>query len=353
MISVVLPIFNEDENIEMVAEAVSAELTRLAHPYELIFVDDGSTDGSFDLLRQLARRDPRIKAVRLSRNFGHQIAISAGLEYASGDAVIVMDADLQHPPELIPELVSEWEQGYDVVYTIREGRDHAGLLKRTSAAAFYWLMNRMCDIDIASNTPDFRLMNRRVVDVLLRFPERSRFLRGLVRWVGFRQKAVRFTARQRSHGRTKYPFARMLRFSVDGITAFSIVPLRLASYLGVLVALSGIPYASWAVYKRLFTDEAVHGWASLVVALLVIGGLLLVCIGIIGEYLGRIYEEVKGRPLYIADEVVGEVRDIPVTVMPARVPLGPAAFRAARLAEASSPALIESADDEAARRRCV
>ena len=281
MISVVLPIFNENENIDVVAEAVSAELDRLARPYEVIFVDDGSTDGSFERLRQLAHLDSRIKVVRLSRNFGHQIAISAGLEFASGDAVIVMDADLQHPPELIPELVAQWEQGYDVVYTVREGRDHAGLLKRSSAAMFYWLMNRMCDIDIASNTPDFRLMNRRVVDVLLRFPERSRFLRGLVRWVGFRQKAVPFTARPRSHGRTKYPFARMLRFSVDGITAFSIVPLRLASYLGVLVALSGIPYASWAVYKRLFTDEAVHGWASLVVALLVIGGLLLVCIGIL------------------------------------------------------------------------
>jgi dolichol-phosphate mannosyltransferase len=353
MISVVLPIFNENENIDVVAEAVSAELDRLARPYEVIFVDDGSTDGSFERLRQLAHLDSRIKVVRLSRNFGHQIAISAGLEFASGDAVIVMDADLQHPPELIPELVAQWEQGYDVVYTVREGRDHAGLLKRSSAAMFYWLMNRMCDIDIASNTPDFRLMNRRVVDVLLRFPERSRFLRGLVRWVGFRQKAVPFTARPRSHGRTKYPFARMLRFSVDGITAFSIVPLRLASYLGVLVALSGIPYASWAVYKRLFTDEAVHGWASLVVALLVIGGLLLVCIGIIGEYLGRIYEEVKGRPLYIADEVIGEVRAVTAPGMSPRVPLGSASFRPVRMAQASLPALTEADNDVAVRRHRV
>jgi dolichol-phosphate mannosyltransferase len=351
VISVVLPIYNEDENIDVVAEAVSAQLQRLGRPYELVFVDDGSSDGSFERLRELAQLDPRIKAVRLSRNFGHQIAISAGLEYASGDAVIVMDADLQHPPELIPDLVAEWDKGYDVVYTVREGRDHAGWLKRASAAAFYWLMNRMCDIDIASNTPDFRLMNRRVVDTLLRFPERNRFFRGLVRWVGFKQTSIRFTARPRSHGRTKYPFARMLRFSVDGITAFSIVPLRLASYLGVFVALSGIPYASWAVYKRLFTDEAVHGWASLVVALLVIGGLLLVCIGIIGEYLGRIYEEVKGRPLYIADEVLGDVRVVPASGVVARAQAGLASFRAARPGQSALAALADADADPALRRR--
>lgn len=308
MISVVLPVFDEQENIPAVAREVTAQLERLDSPFEVIFIDDGSRDGSPTLLETMARRDPRIKAVRLSRNFGHQVAISVGLDYAAGDAVIVMDADLQHPPELIPELVAAWRDGYDVVYTIREGQEHAGLLKRASAAVFYRLLNRMCDIDIDMdvNTPDFRLLDRRVVDVLRRLPERARFVRGLVRWVGFRQKAVRFTAKPRRHGSTKYPLSRMLRFSVDGVTAFSTMPLRFASYLGAFTALSGIPYAAWAIYMRVFTDDAVHGWASLIVAMLVLGGLQLLCLGIVGEYLGRVYEEVKGRPLYIPERFIGD-----------------------------------------------
>jgi polyisoprenyl-phosphate glycosyltransferase len=308
MISVILPVFNEEDNIAAVAFEVSGQLERLAMPFELIFVDDGSTDGSLRVLTELSHRDAHIKAVRLSRNFGHQVAISAGLEYARGAAVIVMDADLQHPPELIPELIGHWKDGYDVVYTIRVGQAHANFFKRVTAALFYRLLNRICDINVSidANTPDFRLLDRRVVDVLRRFPERARFVRGLVRWVGFRQKAVHFTARRRTRGSTKYPLSRMLRFSMDGVTAFSTMPLRFASYLGVLAALSAIPYAMWAVYKRLFTDDAVHGWASVVVAVLVLGGVQLICLGIIGEYLGRVYEESKGRPLYITDIVVGD-----------------------------------------------
>jgi glycosyltransferase involved in cell wall biosynthesis len=291
-----------------VASEVGRQLERLGTSFELIFVDDGSTDGSLRVLAELSRLDSHIKAVRLSRNFGHQVAISAGLEYASGDAVIVMDADLQHPPELIPELVAHWKDGYDVVYTIRIGQAHANFFKRVTAALFYRLLNRICDIDISidANTPDFRLLDRRVVDVLRRLPERARFVRGLVRWVGFRQKAVHFTARRRMRGSTKYPLSRMLRFSMDGVTAFSTMPLRFASYLGGLAAFGAIPYAMWAVYKRLFTDDAVHGWASVVVAVLVLGGVQLICLGIIGEYLGRVYEESKGRPLYITDKVIGD-----------------------------------------------
>lgn len=309
MISVVLPVFNEEENIPAVAAEVRTQLESLAKPFELIFIDDGSTDGSLNVLGELSRQDPRVKAVRLSRNFGHQVAISAGLDFAAGDAVIVMDADLQHPPEVIPELVMHWEAGYDVVYTIREGQSHAGLFKRSTAAVFYRLLNRMCDvnIDIDANTPDFRLLDRRVVDVLTRLPERARFVRGLVRWVGFHQKAVPFTARSRVRGTTKFPLSRMLRFSLDGMTAFSTLPLRFASYLGGFAALSGIPYAVWAVYKRLLTDEAVEGWASVVVAVLILGGVQLLCLGIIGEYLGRVFEEVKGRPLYIPDKLIGDL----------------------------------------------
>lgn len=328
MISIVLPVFDEEENIGEVYEALTRQLGRLGEPYEIVFVDDGSRDASLERIREMCLQDARVKGISLSRNFGHQIAISAGLEYASGDAVIVMDADLQHPPELIPEMVAQWREGYDVVYTIREGRDHAGPLKRWSASLFYRLMNRMCDIEMTSNTPDFRLMDRRVVEALRQMPERTRFLRGLVRWVGFRQTALRFVAAPRTHGTTKFPLSRMLRFSLDGITAFSTVPLRLASYVGLFAALSGIPYALWAVYARLFTDWAVHGWASVVVALLFLGGVQLISIGIMGEYLGRVYEEAKGRPLYLTREVIGELgasarprpralpeRDVPAVAM--------------------------------------
>jgi dolichol-phosphate mannosyltransferase len=303
----VLPVFDEAENIGEVYEALTTHLARLDEPYEILFVDDGSRDGSLDRIRDLTTCDSRVKGVSLSRNFGHQIAISAGLEHASGDAVVVMDADLQHPPELIPTMVALWRDGYDVVYTIRDGRDHAGPLKRWSASLFYRLMNRMCDIEITANTPDFRLMDRRVVDALRQMPERTRFLRGLVRWVGFRQTALRFVAAPRSHGRTKYPLSKMIRFSLDGVTAFSTMPLRLASYVGLVAAIGGIPYALWAIYARLFTDWAVHGWASVVVALLFLGGVQLISIGIMGEYLGRVYEETKGRPLYLTRELLGEL----------------------------------------------
>jgi glycosyltransferase involved in cell wall biosynthesis len=307
VISIVLPVFDEEDNIGEMYEALTQQLVRLEEPYEIVFVDDGSRDQSLERIRELCLRDVHVKGVSLSRNFGHQIAISAGLEYAFGDAVIVMDADLQHPPSLLPEMIARWRGGHDVVYTIREGRDHAGPLKRWSASVFYGLLNRMCDIEIPSNTPDFTLMDRRVVDALRRMPERARFLRGLVRWVGFKQTGIPFVAAPRTHGTTKYPLSKMLRFSLDGVTAFSTVPLRLASYVGLFAAISGIPYALWAVYTRMFTDRAVEGWASVIVALLFLGGVQLLSIGIMGEYLGRVYEEAKGRPLYLTQELIGEI----------------------------------------------
>jgi len=305
MISIVLPVYNEQENVRAVYERLTAEMDRLDDPYELVFVDDGSSDGSLKILRELCQGDSCVRAISLSRNFGHQIAISAGLEHASGHAVIVMDADLQHPPEIVPELIARWKAGFDVVYTVRAGSDHAGFFKRFSAAAFYRLLNRICDVKITPNAPDFRLLDRRVVDALLQMPERARFLRGLVNWVGFKQTAVEFVANPRLHGSTKYPLSKMIRFSIDGVTAFSSVPLRLSSYMGLLAALAGVPYAVWAVYARLFTDSVVHGWASVIVAVLFLGGVQLIAIGILGEYLGRIYEEVKGRPLYVARELFG------------------------------------------------
>ena len=306
MISVVLPVFNEQENILAVHKRLTEELAKAGEAYELLFVDDGSSDGSLKILKELCQVDPKVRAISLSRNFGHQVAISAGLEHAVGQAVIVMDADLQHPPEVVPELIARWKAGYDVVYTVRGGHEHAGMFKRVSAAAFYNLLNRMCDIKITPNAPDFRLMDRQVVNALLQMPERARFLRGLVTWVGFRQTSVEFVAKPRLHGNTKFSLSKMIRFSIDGVTAFSSVPLRLSAYMGLLAALSGVPYALWAVYARLFTaDRVVHGWASVIVAVLFLGGVQLIAIGILGEYLGRIYEEVKGRPLYVARQIYG------------------------------------------------
>jgi glycosyltransferase involved in cell wall biosynthesis len=305
MISIVLPVYNEQDNVGLIYQRLTTEMERLGEPYELLFVDDGSSDGSLGVLTDLCQVDPHVRAISLSRNFGHQIAISAGLEHASGQAVIVMDADLQHPPEVVPELIAQWKAGFDVVVTVRAGVEHAGLFKRVSAAAFYNILNRICDIKLTPNTPDFRLMDRRVVDTLLRMPERARFLRGLVNWVGFKQTAVEFVASPRLHGKTKYPLSQMVRFSVDGVTAFSSAPLRLSSYMGLLAALASVPYAIWAVYSRLFTNDAVHGWASVIVAVIFLGGVQLIAIGILGEYLGRIYEEVKGRPLYVAREIYG------------------------------------------------
>jgi polyisoprenyl-phosphate glycosyltransferase len=314
MISIVLPVYNEQENIRAVYDRLTVEMDRLGDPYELVFVDDGSSDGSLSELKDLCQLDSCVRAISLSRNFGHQIAISAGLEHAFGQAVIVMDADLQHPPELIPQLVAHWKAGFDVVYTVRAGNEHAGTFKRVSAAAFYRILNRICDIKITPNTPDFRLMDRQVVDTLLRMPERARFLRGLVSWVGFKQIAVEFVAKPRLHGSTKYPISKMIRFSLDGVTAFSSVPLRLSSYMGFLIALAGLPYAIWAVYSRLFTNNAAQGWASVIVAVLFLGGVQLIAIGILGEYLGRIYEEVKGRPLYVAREMFGTAPRAELTV---------------------------------------
>ncbi len=307
MISIVLPVFDEEDYVFEVYEAVTRHVVPLGDAYEILFVDDGSRDSSFERIRTLCARDPHVKGVSLSRNFGHQVAISAGLEYAGGDAVIVMDADLQHPPELIPELVRRWREGNDVVYTVRTGNDHAGPVKRWTAALFYRLLNRLCDIEVTANAPDFRLMDRRVVDALRQMPERARFLRGLVRWVGFRQTEVPFVAAPRIHGRTKYSLSKMLRFSIDGVTGFSISPLRVSSYVGFAAAISGIPYALWAIYIRLLTDEAVSGWASVVVAVLFLGGVQLIAIGVLGEYLGRVYDEVKRRPLYFTREVLGSV----------------------------------------------
>ncbi|MBX3438642.1 MAG: glycosyltransferase family 2 protein [Planctomycetaceae bacterium] len=305
LVSVVIPVFNEEGNIRALYNELRRVTDELFYRFEWIFVDDGSSDHTVEIIAQLHEEDASVKLVRFARNFGHQAAITAGMEYAAGDAVITMDADLQHPPALIPELLRQWKLGFEVVLTQRVESKQAGLFKKVTSGGFYWLMNRCMDRPILPGGADFRLMDRKVVDQLNSLQERSRFMRGLISWVGFRQIAIPYVAEPRFAGVSKYTVRKMLRFATDGLTSFSIFPLRIATYLGLLAALSGLPYALWAVWTRLFTDTAAPGWASLIVSILFLGGVQLICLGVLGEYVGRIYEEVKCRPLYIARDTMG------------------------------------------------
>ncbi len=314
---------NEAENLRPLYEAVRRQLESLGEsgPFEIVFVNDGSQDDSMPILRRLAEEDRRVKVVGLSRNFGHQNAVSAGLEFARGDAVIVMDADLQHPPELIPKMLAAWRQGNRVVYTIREDDPcHAGRFKRWTSAAFYKLINAASDVPIPAGAADFRLLDRSVVDAILAMPERSRFLRGMVSWVGFRQVGIRYRPNPRRAGKSKYSLGKMFSLAIEGLTSFSTLPLRVSGYLGLAAALVGLPYGIWAIYARLFTDMAVPGWSSLVVAILFLGGVQLMSIGVIGEYVGRIYSEVKRRPLYLTEELIGFDADGPRSDRPGAPP---------------------------------
>ena len=277
----------------------------LVEPYEIIFVNDGSQDDSTLLLRDFQARDERVKFLSFSRNFGHQIAITAGLDYSSGQAAVVMDADLQDPPEVIPRLIEQWRKGYDIVFAVRAKRQGEGLFKRATAAIFYRLFRRMTATEIPLDAGDFRLMSRRAVDALQSIRERNRFIRGLAGWIGFRQTSVTYVRDVRQAGETKYPLKKMLRFALNGLMSFSLVPLQLASYLGFLISSIGFFYIVYAIGLKLFTDRVVLGWTSVMVAVLFLGGVQLISLGIIGEYIGRIYEEVKQRPLYVVDEAKG------------------------------------------------
>jgi len=304
-LSIVVPVYNEAESLPEFQRRLTAVLQPLNLPYEIIFVDDGSGDGSLGLIGRLHATDPRIKALSFSRNFGHMAALSAGLDLAAGSAVITLDADLQHPPELIPELVARWRAGSQVVNTLRRDNQDAGFFKRTTAAIFYRLINKISGLNLPHNAADYRLLDRQVVDSLNQLRERARFLRGLTRWVGFRQSFVEFTAGRRWAGRTKYSFGRMFAFALDGLTSFSTFPLRLAIYLGLATAAVSFLDLVYAIYVRTFTTRAIEGWASVLAAVLFIGGVQLICLGVLGEYLGRIYEETKQRPLYIVNKKLG------------------------------------------------
>lgn len=296
-LSIVIPIYNEAAVLEELLKRLRAALAPLDLDWEVLFVDDGSQDGSWAVLERLAAEDSRVRALGLSRNFGHQRAISAGLEWARGRAVVVMDGDLQDPPELIPELLRRWQQGYEVVYAVRTRRREPWLM-RTAYRIFYRLLSALAEVEIPLDAGDFGLIDRRVLEVMRRMPERSRFVRGLRSWSGFRQIGVPYERAARARGRSKYSWGKLLRLALDGLLAFSSAPLRLATWMGFFV--SSISFVGIVLYLyRYFTTPRVPGFTTLIIALLFLGGIQLITIGIIGEYIGRIYEEVKQRPLYV------------------------------------------------------
>ena len=308
LLSVVVPMYNEQGNVAPLLDRLTAVLDGLAgHPgYEILVVNDGSTDRTADEVRVAMGARPHLALINLSRNFGHQLAATAGIELAAGAAVILMDGDLQDPPELIAAFIAQWQAGYDVVYAIRRTRKGENAFKIVTARFFYRAIKRLTKVSIPVDTGDFRLMSRRVVEALRRSPERHRFLRGMISWVGFRQIGVEYDRDERLHGTTKYPLAKMLRFAVDGITSFSDIPLRFASYFGFFVSAIAFVYSLIVVIAKLarvYPPGYTPGWASTIVAVVFLGGVQLMSLGIIGEYLGRIYDEVKGRPLYLIDDI--------------------------------------------------
>jgi polyisoprenyl-phosphate glycosyltransferase len=307
-LSIVVPLFNEEDNVTPLLERIVGIVERLegAPSYEIVLVNDGSTDRTLERLRAEAARRPNLVIVNLSRNFGHQLAASAGLDIASGEAIVLMDGDLQDPPELIESFVARWRDGYDVVYAVRRTRKGESGFKVFTARLFYRTIKRLTKVSIPVDTGDFRLMSRRVVEALNRSRERHRFLRGMVSWVGFNQIGVEYDRDERHSGTTKYPLPKMLRFAIDGITSFSDVPLRFASYLGFISSVVAFVYALIVIGYKLFSLHPpgyTPGWASTIVAVLFLGGVQLISLGILGEYIGRIYDEVKGRPLYLISEI--------------------------------------------------
>lgn len=304
-ISVVVPLYCEESNIDYLFERLERVLDDLGLSYEIVCVDDGSHDDTLKGLGDHHRRNPRIKVVALSRNFGKELALTAGIDYAVGAAVVPIDADLQDPPELVGALVAKWREGYDVVYARRRSRQGESWLKKMTANSFYRVMERMSNVPIPRDTGDFRLLDRRVVDVLKLLPERTRFMKGLFAWVGYRQTEVVYDRNARHSGETKWNYWRLWNFAIDGITSFSLAPLRVWSYVGVAFALLSFLYGTFLLLRTLTGGTDVPGYASLMVAVLFLGGVQMVSLGILGEYLGRVYEEVKGRPLYLVRETVG------------------------------------------------
>jgi dolichol-phosphate mannosyltransferase len=308
LVSLVVPVYCEQEVLDEFYRRAKAALVALppGFAHELVFVNDGSTDRSLAILRGFAERDPCVRIVDLSRNFGHQKAITAGIDHAAGDAVVVIDADLQDPPEVVREMVQAWDDGWKVVYGVRRSRPGESAFKRVTASLFYRLIARLADVRLADDSGDFRLLDRAVVDVLKGMREDSRYVRGLVSWVGFSQRALPYEREVRYAGSTKYPLRKMLRFATDAITSFSERPLRIATGIGTLITIGALALAAWVVVGKLIAPErSVQGWTSVIVAVLFLGGVQLLSIGVLGEYIGRVYRETKDRPLYVVADRYG------------------------------------------------
>ena len=297
-ISIVVPVYNEEENIAHFVQSVTAVMEQLPYTYEMLFIDDGSRDRSREILLELGTRDPRVQSIFLARNSGHQLALTCGIDHAEGDAVITMDGDLQHPPELLPVLLAKWEEGYDIVQTVRLTTEGASLFKRLTSKYYYRLLNALSDVEIQEGGSDFRLMDRKAVLALRRYREHARFIRGIVGAMGFRRTTVEFVAHERFAGRSKFSLHKMISFALDGILAYSVQPLRVAFYAGVLSALLAVLLFLHVLFETL-SGATVPGWSTIVVCSLFFGGMQMMLLGICGEYIARILQEVKNRPLYL------------------------------------------------------
>ena len=302
LLSVVVPIFNEEENIRLLHERLCGVVKKLNTELEFIFVNDGSRDNSLAIIKLLAASHSNVKFIDFSRNFGHQIAVTAGLDIAKGDAVVIIDADLQDPPELIAEMFAKWQEGFEVVYAKRKERRGENFFKKFSAKLFYRVINKMISFNIPMDTGDFRIIDRKIVDVLKSMPEQQKFLRGQISWAGFKQTYVEYDRDPRHAGETGYTFKKMIKFALDGITSFSDAPLKLASLMGFIVSGFAFLMILYALYARFISRDYVQGWTSLMLAVLFLGGIQLICLGMIGEYISRVANNIKNRPLYIIRE---------------------------------------------------
>lgn len=300
-ISVIVPCFNEEEGLETFNRTLISVLPA-NYLWEIIYVNDGSSDRTFEVILDLAKENLQIKYISFSRNFGHQNALKAGYDFATGDCAISLDADLQHPPSVIPELIRKWEEGFEIVNTIRHDHESISYVKKLSSGIFYQIMRKLSDVNIENGMADFRLIDKKVLKQLKLFPENFLFFRGMIPWMGFKQTIVSFRANERFAGTTKYTFKKMLRFATTGVTAFSVKPLRISVYLGSIIALFAFLYGLYAVYVHLFTNQAITGWTSVIISVLFVGGINLLMLGIIGEYLGKLFIENKRRPNYLISE---------------------------------------------------
>lgn len=298
-ISVIIPTYNEEANINMLYERLTGVMQQMALKYELIFVNDGSKDKTISLVKDLANKHEQVRFIDLSRNFGHQIAVSAGLDYAVGDAVVIIDADLQDPPELIIDMYKKMEEGFQVVYAKRKSRKGESIFKLWTAKVFYRILSKITSVSIPVDTGDFRIIDRKVVDVLISMPEKHKFLRGQIAWIGFNQTYIEYERQERFAGETGYPFSKMLKFALDGITAFSDLPLKLVTYFGFIVSFISFLLMLYALYARFISQDYEPGWTSLMLVTLFIGGIIMIALGVIGEYLSRIDGNIRNRPLYV------------------------------------------------------